>query len=160
MMQISKIEEIAICMPEPARAEDLLNTIKARGIEVFAHCCVTAPVGALTRVVTDKPQQTKAVLEQAGLNCKTSPVVLVRTTPQTTVASQLGMQLTAAQIGLHYCYATSHEATRSHVVFKTTDDDHAIRVLQTCATKLNNTMKWKHDQQRVENAKRQAEHSW
>jgi hypothetical protein len=159
MLRISKIDEIAISVLAPGHAEDLLATIKARGIEILAHCCVSAPLGALTLVVTDKPQRAKVVLEQAGHKCKTSPVVLVRTPRRTTFAAQLGMQLTAAQIGIRYYYATPPEATQAHVVFKTTDDDHAIRVLQTCASKMNERIKWQLAQQRFEITKRQAEHS-
>lgn len=160
MLQICKADEIAIRIPDADRTEGLLATIKTQGIEVIAHCCVAAPVGALTLVVADKPQQAKAVLEQAGLECQTSPVVLVCTPPQPSIADQLGMQLTAAQICIRHCYATLRDATQAHIVFKTTDDDHAIRVLQACASKQNQRMKWKLQQQRIDNAQRQAEHPW
>lgn len=133
MLQICKADEIAIRLPDADRAGDLLTTMKTRGIEVLVHCCVPTQSGALTLVVTDKPQQAKAELEQAGLECQTSPVVLVSAPHQTALAAQLGQHLTAAQIGIRYCYAAWFGATQARVVFKTTDDDHAIRVLQDCA---------------------------
>ena len=155
MLQVCKTDEIAVRIPDAARVEGLLAAIKTRGIEILAHCCVPTDPGALTLVVTDKPQQAKVVLEQAGHECQSNPVVLVRTPSKTASAAQLGMQLTAAQIGIRYCYATPVAPTQAHVVFKTTDDDHAIRVLQACASKLHERMKWKLRRQRVENAQRQ-----
>jgi len=134
MLQISKIDELAIHLPDAGRTEGLLATIQTWGIEVLAHCCVPAPSGAMSLVVTDKPQQAKTVLERAGLRCKTSPVVLVRTPPHPTIAAHLGRQLAAAQIGIHYSYTSWLDAPQMHVVFKTTDDDQALRVLQTCAS--------------------------
>ena len=131
---VCKTEEIAIRIPDAVRSEELLTTIKTRGIQVLAHSCVPAPKGALALVVTDQPQQAKAVLEQKGLECKTNPVVLVSALPHPAVAARLGMELTAAQIGIRYSYATWCEAPQVHVVFKTTDDDQAVRILQTCAS--------------------------
>jgi hypothetical protein len=131
LTSICKIDEIAIHVPDAARADDLLSIIKTRGIEVLAHCCVPAPQGALSLVVADQPQQAQTVLEQAGHACKARPVVLVRFPLQPAIAARLGMQLTAAQIGIYYCYVTWREAGQAHIVFKTTDDDHTIRVLQT-----------------------------
>jgi len=72
IVQICKTDEIAIRVPDRARAEDLLTTIKSRGIEVLVHRCVPAPGGALSLVVTDQPQQAKVLLEQAGLECQLS----------------------------------------------------------------------------------------
>jgi hypothetical protein len=140
MLRICKTDEIAVRIPDPASAEDLLTAIKARGIEVLAHCWVPAPEGALSLVVTDKPEHAKALLEQSGLECRTSPVVLVSTPPQPAIAAQLGMHLDAAQIGIRYSYAARLEATQAHVVFKTTDDDHAIRVLQAIVSRQNHVV--------------------
>ena len=130
---VCKTDEIAIHIPDAVRSEDLLTTIKTQGIQILAHCCVPLPKGALALVVADQPQQAKAVLEQTGLECKTNPVVLVSALPYPAVAARLGMELTAAQIGIRYSYATWCEAPQVHVVFKTTNDDQAIRILQACA---------------------------
>jgi hypothetical protein len=123
----------------PAR---LLTTIQAQGILVLVHCCFPANQCAVTLVVADKPQRARSVLEQAGIKCRTNPVVLVRAPPQPAIAARLGMHLTAAQIGIHYCYTTQVEATAAHVVFKTTDDDRAVRVLEACALRQDQWTKF------------------
>jgi hypothetical protein len=148
MLQIGKMNEIAVHIRDIHRAEDLLATIKTQGIEVLAHCCVPARAGAMSLVVVDEPQRAKAVLEHAGLECKTNPVVLVRTPPHPAVAARLGSQLTAEQIGIRYCYVTPHNDTQVHVVFKTTDDDHAIRVLLASASRPNQGVECRQQVQR------------
>ena len=137
MFQICRTDEIAIHLLDAARSEGLLATIQTWGIAILAHCCVPAQQGALALVVTDKPELAKAGLERAGLPCKTGPVVLVRTHPHPVIAAQLGMRLTAAQIGICYCYTSWLDAPEMHVVFKTTDDDQAMRVLRACAASQN-----------------------
>ena len=63
--------------------------------------------------------------------------MLVSAPHQPAIAAQLGMYLKAAQIGIRYCYAAWHETAQAHVVFKTTDDDRAIRVLEACVSQQN-----------------------
>jgi hypothetical protein len=136
-MEICKIDEVAVRIAHAGCAENLLTTLETRRIEVLAHCCVPAQSGALWLVVTEKPRETAAVVEQGGLKCQTNPVVLVRTPSQPAIAARLGMHLTAARLGIRYCYATWRGATNAHIVFKTTDDDHAVCVLQACMAGLN-----------------------
>ena len=135
MMQIGKTDEIAIHLPDAARSEGLLATIQTWGIAVLAHCCVPAQPGTLALVVTDKPQLARAGLERAGVSCKTGPVLLVRTPPHPAIAAQLGLQLTASKIGVLYSYTSWFKTPQMHVVFKTTDDERALQVLQACAAK-------------------------
>ena len=63
--------------------------------------------------------------------------MLVSTPHQPAILAHSGMQLIAAQIGICYCYATWLEPQHAHIVFKTTDNDHAIRVLQASASMQN-----------------------
>ncbi len=87
--------------------------------------------GVVLLLVTTKAVKTSQVLKAAGFQCQFNPVVLIGPIYRSGWASPIGDELTNAGIEVLYSYTSHIERDRHYLVFKTSDDDSAIRVLTT-----------------------------
>ncbi len=114
----------------PGALGKVLATVAERGVNVLAYCAYSDRDEAVILVVTDTALKAKLGLEAAGFRCKANSVVVVGATDRVGAAAQLGAHLGTAGIDILYSYASSSGGEQFFAVFKTMDDEQAIRVLE------------------------------
>ena len=72
----------------------------------------------------------QTVLQSAGFESRATPIVLALARDAVGLPVRLGSALVRAGIGILFSYASRTEDERLCMVFKTTDDQRAIRVLE------------------------------
>ena len=113
----------------PGGLGKVLATVAGHGVNVLAYCSYNDRNEAVVMLVTNDALEAKRALEGAGFPCKADSVVLVGATDRVGAAAKLGASLGDAGIDILYSYASSSGNDEFFAVFKTADDDQAIRVL-------------------------------
>jgi hypothetical protein len=113
--------------------EDPLQVLATHGVEVFgSRVCSYQSKQVMLIVVEDGPRA-RLELEAAGFHCQNiTPVVLV---PLAGLLAkfELMSQLTKAGVAILYSYTFLPGAREPYLVLKTVDDDHALRIIESCA---------------------------
>lgn len=115
----------------PGGLGKVLAIIARRHVNVLAYCSYTDHRDAVVLLVTENPVEAKLALEEAGFQCKANSVVLVGATDQVGAAAKLGASLGDAGVNILYSYASSSGTDQFFAVFKTADDELAMRVLDS-----------------------------
>ena len=113
---------------QPGDLARLLSTITEAGVNILAYCAYSERDEGVVQLVTENPVQTKIALEANGYVCHMNDVVLVRAADQMGAAAILGTHLGRAGVNIIYSYASSN-GDNFHAVFKTNNDEEALRVL-------------------------------
>jgi hypothetical protein len=114
----------------PGVLEKLLAVLADKGIGVLAQTTYPSRDWVLVLLITDDLRRTQSVLEESAFEYGSDSVVLVDVPGRSSFVAQAGMQLRMAGIGILYSYVSDAQLGRIVAVFKTTDDDRAVRVLQ------------------------------
>lgn len=114
----------------PGALGEVLAAIASRHINVLAYCSYSDRDDAVILLVTENAVGAKLAIETAGFQCKANSVVVAGAPDQVGAAAQLGAQLGMAGIDILYSYASSAGGDRFFAVFKTMNDEEAIRVLE------------------------------
>ena len=115
---------------KPGALGEVLGIVASRGINVLAYCSYSDREDAIILLVTEDALSAKLALEAAGFKCKANSVVVVGAPDQVGAAAQLGAHLGWAGIDILYSYASSAGSEQFFAVFKTMNDEQAIRVLE------------------------------
>ena len=107
----------------------VLDAILDRGVKILAQCSFTDWNGTTLLLVVEDDLIGRHALEATGFRYRTESVVLVETSRRVGSAAQLGQSLASAGIDIVYSYVASSENDRLVAVFKTVNDDEAVRVL-------------------------------
>jgi hypothetical protein len=129
-MRLSKSVEIQVRL-DSLVPEKMLDFVVAEGVQVAACCSYYDRHGPVMLMVTDDNVLATAILEAAGCRCKSDSVVTVEVRGHPAAVARLGMRLSSAGLGILHSYATRAKDDRSVTIFKTTNDDQAIALLQT-----------------------------
>ena len=108
----------------------VLGAIAAKRTRVLAHCSYADCFGTTVLLAAEDETLARLALTASGWRYKTEPVVLVQASRQPGVVAQLGFSLAGAGIWIIYSYASAGEGAETFAVFKTTDDEQAVRVLR------------------------------
>ena len=134
MISVHEQVEIAVHLNnETASVGKVMVAATAPNVEILASCFYWQRDGAVVRLVTEAPQRTAQALANAGFECETESILLIGPMKRPGVAAQMSVQLAGAEIGILYSYVSWSERTEAFAVFKTTDDDRALCVLQSNA---------------------------
>ena len=117
----------------------VLGSLVARGIKVMAHCSFSDWNGTTLLLVVENDLLARQILEAAGFKYRTESVVLVEASRETGGAARLGHSLADAGIDVVYSYVAMAGDEKLAAVFKTVNDDAAVRVLQDHSDKVNRT---------------------
>ncbi len=117
----------------PGSLGKALAIVASRGVNVLAYCSYNDWNESVVMLVTDNAVDAKRVLEEAGFHVTANSVVLVGASDQIGAAAKLGAALGDDGIDIIYSYASSCGGNNFFAVFKTSDDDRAIRVLEAKA---------------------------
>lgn len=133
MARARKEIELAIRVGnEPRAMARVLDVVAQAGVNVLAYCSYSDRDQFVMLLVPDDPHPAQRALHAAGFECRANAVVLVSDTDRVGAAAQLGANLGGAGIGILYSYASAG-STEFYAVFKTVDDEAAIRLLQSRA---------------------------
>jgi hypothetical protein len=113
----------------PGDLARLLSSISARRINVLAYCAYSERDEGVVLLVTEDPGRTQQALADAGYPCRLNSVILVHARDKVGAAAALGAHLGRAGINILYSYASSTGDAAFHAVFKTDNDEAALRVL-------------------------------
>jgi hypothetical protein len=132
MAKARKEVELAVRFDnQPGAMARVLEVIAQARVNVLAYCSYSDRDQFVILLVTEDPHRAKTALQQAGFDCRANAIVLVSDTDRIGAAAQLGAHLGSAGISILYSYASSGGSDRFFAVFKTMDDEAAIRVLET-----------------------------
>lgn len=130
MLAIRQVTELSVHVDnQPEAVSEILSAADGHGNHLLAFCVYRTPRGQRVLLVPAKPQEATARLQAAGFPCDASPALLVVTEREPTIAAQLGADLAAAHVALHYSYTCWREDGPLCVVFKTDDQTRALDVL-------------------------------
>ena len=134
MKSIHKQVEIVVHLNnEPASVGKVMVAATTPNVEIFASCFCWQRDGAVVRLVTEDARKTAQALAAAGFQYETDSVLLIGLRESPGVAAQAGLLLSAAGITVSHSYVSWTDHHEAFAVFKTTDDDRALRVLQVNA---------------------------
>jgi hypothetical protein len=121
----------------PGVLAQVLRAVADSKVNVLAYCTSFDQDHFTILLVTDAALAAKTALANAGLNCTAHSVVLVSANHRAGTPAALLNQLLKAGIDIWYAYVASLKPPGLCVVFRTVDDQRALRVL--AATDLVHT---------------------
>lgn len=134
MPRARKETELAVRIgQQPGDLSRLLSTISAKRINILAYCSYSERDEGVVLLVAEDPARAQQALIGAGYSCRANSVVLVGAPDKIGAAAALGGHLGQAGVSILYSYASSSGATEFHAVFKTTNDELAIQILEAVA---------------------------
>jgi hypothetical protein len=132
MTTVSTRNEVAVRLPNtPGALSRPMSAIAAGGAAVLAACSYWDNAGAILLLVTDDPIKTAQALTAEGFPWTESTIVLVGPLDLPAQAAVYGAELAAARVNVLYSYSYESEAGQYFLVFKTSDNNHAVRTLQS-----------------------------
>ena len=109
---------------------EVLVLLEQHQLPTLTRSCVADRDGLLLLLTTDRAADVREVLELAGYDCQTHPVILVGPTAyQPGAAAGLLAELERQGVNIRYSYLTSIDSNRCFVVVETTDDERTLEVV-------------------------------
>jgi len=134
MSMVSREAEIAVRINEPTEISAVALLGWHADVEVLAMRSYCDRDGVVLLVVTSNPTKAAHVLESVGFRCKANPVLLVGPLGRSGLAAPIGLELARAGIEVLYSYSSRKSRDEYFLVFKTTEDVRAMRVLAVSPT--------------------------
>lgn len=135
MPKARKEVELAVRLGnEPGALGKVLSVVASVNVNVLAYCSYSDRNETVVLLVTDNALLAKRSIETAGHSCRANSVVVVGATDQVGGAALLGARLGHAGIDILYSYASLAGESQFCAVFKTSDDQRAIHVLDSVAS--------------------------
>ena len=122
---------------EPHALTKILSAVAHAQVNILAYCTYSDRNEIVLLLVTDDAAAAKDAIKAAGFDCRANAVVVVGAKDQVGAVAQLGTRLGATGIGILYSYASSTGGDQFFAVFKTMDDEAAIRVLTSPTQELH-----------------------
>ena len=130
MCNLSRNEEIAVRVrEEEADVSALMVISQYPDIKVLVMRSYCDRDGVVLLLVTNNTPKTFRILEEAGYECSTNPIVLVGPLGRRGCVVLLGSELKACGIRVLYFYSHRTEAGQLYLAFRTEEDDRALRAL-------------------------------
>jgi hypothetical protein len=117
----------------PASVGKVTVAATTPNVEILASCFYWQQDGTIVRLVSEDPPKTAQALARAGFQYQTDSVLLIGLEEMPGVAARTTLLLAADGIGVSYSYVSWTDHHEAFAVFKTTDDDRALRLLQASA---------------------------
>jgi len=129
-MKASKVEELIATTPnEIGTMGRVFKLIAQAGVSVQAFCAYVQEDKGVFCLVTDNNAKAENVLKAAGYEIRSDEVVRVQVESKIGTGADIGTKLGDAGIDIQYSYATSAVEGESVAIFKTADNDKAVKVL-------------------------------
>ena len=118
---------------EPASISKATVAATSPNVEILASCLYWQPDGAVLRLVSEDPPKTAQALARAGFLCQSDSVLLMGLNEMPGASARTTLLLAAAEIAVSHRYTSWSDRREGLAVFKTTDDNRALRFLQVDA---------------------------
>jgi hypothetical protein len=125
-----QIEITVRTVNQPALMGRLIAMTVSCGAEVLAASSYWDRDETVVKLVTEDAFRTTRALQAAGFSCRSNPVVLVETPDKPGLPEFLSDKLLGSGVNILYTYSFRSDRELNYVVFKTTDDDRAIYLLE------------------------------
>jgi hypothetical protein len=125
-----QIEITVRTVNQPALMGRLIALTVSCGAEVLAASSYWDGDETVVKLVTEDAFRTARALQAAGFNCRSNPVVLVETPDKPGLPEFLSDKLIGEGVNILYTYSFRSDRELNYVVFKTTDDNRAIYILE------------------------------
>jgi hypothetical protein len=125
-----QIEITVRTVNQPASMGKLIALTVSCGAEVLAASSYWDGNETVVKLVTEDALRTARALQAAGFNCRSNPVVLVETPDKPGLPEFLSDKLVSAGVNILYTYSFRSDRELNYLVFKTTDDNRAIYILE------------------------------
>ncbi|HUI05996.1 MAG TPA: hypothetical protein VL486_03210 [Verrucomicrobiae bacterium] len=132
-----QIEIIVRLNSEAASVSRVMVAATTPNVEILACCFSWQGDGAVVRLVTEAPERTVQALVHDGFECETETILLIGPLKRPGATARIGNRLAAAGIGILHSYVSWSERTEAFAIFKTTDENRALRVLRVNASAAN-----------------------
>jgi len=119
---------------EPHQASATTVIARYPDIEVFTMRSYCNRDGVVLLLVTTDAVKTSHILHVAGFQCEVRPVILIGPINRSGWAAPVGDELANAGIEVLYSYTSHKDRDQHYLVFKTSDDERAIQVLNAGPT--------------------------
>jgi hypothetical protein len=131
MTNATRQTEITVqSITQPSALARLMAITVSCGAEVLAACSHWDKSAAVVKLVTEDPSRTMRALEAAGFPCQSRPVVLVEMPDKPGLPGLIAKKLVNAGICVLEFYSLHEERNRAHMVYKTSDDDRAVYLIE------------------------------
>ncbi len=129
-MKASKLAELIVTTPNIVGTMGrVFKLIAEAGVNVSAFCAYVEQDKGVFRLISENNAKVEKVLKAAGYETRSSEVVGVQTESKVGTGAEIGKKLGNAGIDIQHSYATSAIEGESVVIFKTADNDKAVKVL-------------------------------
>lgn len=118
---------------EPASISKAAVAATTPNVEILASCLYWQSDGAVMRLVSEDPPKTAQALARAGFLCQSDSVLLMGLNETPGASARTTLLLAADGIAVSYGYVSWSNRREGLAVFKTTDDNRALRFLQVDA---------------------------
>lgn len=132
MITAHKEVELAVRMPVHEQGTtNMLSELRHQNVEVRACTCYQDHSRLVALLIADDPARTLEVLQQAGYDCKSQPVILVEVAPYNPgLLVQLRAALERAGVSILSSHLCRSSAKGLSIAVQTTDNTTAFTVLQ------------------------------
>ena len=110
--------------------ERVLEALAAGDVQIHSQSAYHDHNDTVILVIVEDCGPALRALQAAGFAATCTPIIAVQSGYALGVPARLGATLAHAGIGIQYSYATSVNPEELLTVFKTVDDERAIRVLE------------------------------
>lgn len=118
---------------EPASISKAAVVATTPNVEILASCLYWQPDGAVLRLVSEDPTKTAQALARAAFRCQSDSVLLMGLNEIPGASARTTLLLATAGIAVCSWYVSLSDRHEELAVFKTTDDNRALRLLQVDA---------------------------
>jgi hypothetical protein len=129
-------KEFELCIRASNRLggeQKVMQILRTLEVHVLASCCYSDRDDGVMLLVATHPAEAQVALETVGFKCKLNSVLLVRAPDRGGIALcmfQIGSQIREAGLEILYSYASTTDDDEVYAVFKTADDEAALRLLE------------------------------
>jgi len=130
-LQIRRHTEVIVHLEEDDGdlLQPVLSALSAHGVRLLAHSLCANRWGRSLMFVADDSPRACLALRNAGLEYRTDSIVFIETDRCPALIPQLGRLVLREGVGVLYSYVSWTEGENLFAVFKTTDDERALRAL-------------------------------
>ncbi len=129
-MKASKVAELVVTTPnEVGTMGRVFKLIAEAKVNVSAFCAYVLEDKGVFRLVTDDNAKVEKVVKAAGYETRSGEVLRIQVESNVGTGAEMGTKLGTAGIDIHHSYATSAAKGESVAIFKTADNDKAVKVL-------------------------------
>jgi hypothetical protein len=128
-----KVEQLAVFIEnKPGRVSEIADLIGRAGIQIRGFSVSDTADYGIIRLVTDKPEQARSVLKEAGFTVREDEVICVELPDEPGSLGNVLRAVSDAGVNIEYVYSLVGTA----IVLNVSDADRALHLLEGSPVKL------------------------